>query len=100
MIDNIIKKDLLTVLTLVLTLIISACIMCSEESPERKAERKCTDALEQLTGRQLGTLIHGAQKYKKPVSFSLKLWYCRKIGAENVQAKITWAQKNVKKEWY
>lgn len=75
-----------------------ALYMCSEPSPQEKKEINCIHALdEQLSQRQVRHLIHGANGLNKSINYSLMVWYCRKIGPENVQEKITWAKRYVKK---
>jgi len=101
MIDKTIYNDLKLMLLLIAAVIVAALAVCSEPTPEEQAQNACVDALQsQLSGRQIGNLIHGASGERKDVSYSLKLWYCRKIGPDNVQEKINWATKNVKQGWF
>jgi len=74
-----------------------ALYMCSEPSPQEKKETTCINALnEQLSGRQIRHLIHGANGTHKSVSYSLMVWYCKRIGPDNVQEKIDWAKRYVR----
>ena len=101
MIEKTIYNDLKFILLIIAAVIVAALAVCSEPSPEEQAQVDCVDALQdQLSGRQIGNLIHGASGERKDVSYSLKLWYCRKIGPRNVQEKIDWAKKNVKQGWF